>query len=62
MPKGIYQRKNAAKTFEGEPCNKCGNTIRFVTEKRCIKCRRSDENRENGRLRMQVWTQKTRKR
>lgn len=29
-----------ANTYEGEPCSHCGNTTRYVVEKRCVNCKR----------------------
>lgn len=26
-------------TYEGKPCNHCGNTTRYVFEKRCVRCK-----------------------
>lgn len=26
-------------TYEGKPCNHCGNTTRYVVEKRCVRCK-----------------------
>lgn len=26
-------------TYEGKPCNHCGNTTRYIVEKRCVYCK-----------------------
>jgi hypothetical protein len=28
-----------AETFNGKPCRKCGGTLRYVAQKRCVACR-----------------------
>lgn len=39
-----------ANMFEGKPCRVCGGTVRFITDRRCLNCRRkSDRERRTSR-------------
>jgi len=38
VPKGVYQRKEAAKRYQGSPCRKCGGTERFCSNGACTNC------------------------
>lgn len=35
--------------YEGRPCKKCGETVRYISSKRCVTCQSKDnENRYNA--------------
>ncbi len=35
--------------YEGSPCKKCGETVRYISSKRCVACQAKDnENRYNA--------------
>lgn len=44
-----------ASTFNGLPCKKCGQTLRYQTEKRCVQCRTNQRQSEKQKLYQQQY-------